>query len=172
PVHFGLPKDGIKIGNINGQNNGQKIGGGLGINLPGKNNNGPANTGINGGGKIVTLPAPNGNNGPANSGVNGGKITTMPVNGNANTGIKGGRIGWNKDNKVDVKTSMPVNRVTNLPSRSRQQQFNNGQVLKFNNNRPSGAKFNQGNVQSGKMNFGGNNGGSRMVMGGNQMRRF
>lgn len=172
PVHFGLPKDGIKIGNINGQNNGQKIGGGLGINLPGKNNNGPANTGINGGGKIVTLPAPNGNNGPANSGVNGGKITTMPVNGNANTGIKGGRIGWNKDNKVDVKTSMPVNRVTTLPSRSRQQQFNNGQVLKFNNNPSSGAKFNQGNVQSGKMNFGGNNGGSRMVMGGNQMRRF
>src|SRR5262249_28782894 len=36
PLNFGLPKDGIKIGEPNGQNNGQKVGGGLGINLPGK----------------------------------------------------------------------------------------------------------------------------------------
>src|SRR5262249_13450628 len=43
PVNFGLQKDGIKIGDVNGQNNG-KVNGGLGINLPGKaDNNGAAN---------------------------------------------------------------------------------------------------------------------------------
>lgn len=96
-------KDGIKFGD----GNGPKIGGGLGINLPGKgdnngNNAGNGNTGINGG-KIVTLPAPGGNNngnaGNGNTGINGGKIVTLPVNnggkndGPANTGINGGKIG-------------------------------------------------------------------------------
>src|SRR4051794_13321574 len=87
PINSGQSKDGIKIGSDNGQNNnGQKLGGGLGISLPGKtDNNGGAkgNTGINGGGKIVTLPAQggnanngNGNNGNGNTGINGGHITT------------------------------------------------------------------------------------------------
>jgi hypothetical protein len=197
PINFGLPKDGIKVGDVNGQNNGQKIGGGVGINLPGKTdnnggNNGPANTGINGGKittppvsggnnvpangntginggkiitlpvnnggktdasdkKVVTLPAPGGNSGPANTGINGGKITTLPVN-------NGGRISSGQDTKVDVKTSMPV---TTRP------QLNNAPVMKLNNNPSQGNKFNQ----PAKVSFGGNNGGSRMAMGGNQMRR-
>src|SRR5207244_8812501 len=66
PINFGLPKDGIKIGENNGQNNGQvKAGGGLGITLPGKGDN-------NGAG--------NNNAGNGNTGINGGKIVTMPVN--------------------------------------------------------------------------------------------
>ncbi len=191
-------KDGIKFGD----GNGPKIGGGLGINLPGKgdNNAGNGNTGINGGGKIVTLPAPGGNNngnagngntginggkigslpvnnggkndGPANTGINGGRIGTLPVNnggkigtvnnGPVNTGINGGRVTSGQDTKVDVKNSMPVSRVTNTPVK-----LNNGPVMKLNNNP-------QGNSQ--KMSFSGNNGGnnnggSRMAMGGNQMRR-
>lgn len=214
PVNFGMPKEGIKIGDINGQNNGQvKVNGGLGINLPGKQtDSNPGNTGINGGGKIVTLPAPGGNNGnagnattgnnggkivtlPANTGINGGKIGTLPVNngtnGPANTGINGGKIGTVQVSngskigtlptnnsgristgpvtKVDVKTSMPVGRVTSVPQR---QQLNNGQVMKLNNNPPQVNKLNLGNSQSRQMSSGGNNGGSRMVMGGNQMRRF
>lgn len=225
PVNFGLPKEGIKIGDV-GQNNGQlngqvKVNGGLGINLPGKQtDSNPGNTGINGGGKIVTLPAPggnngnagngntghnggkivtlpvnnggNGNNGPANTGINGGKIGTLPptnaTNGPANTGINGGKIGTVQVNnggrigtlndsgripsgqvtKVDVKTSMPVNRVTSAPQR---QQLNTAPVMKLNNN-PSMGATNTGNAQPRQMNLGGNNGGSRMVMGGNQMRRF
>jgi hypothetical protein len=208
PINFGLPKDGIKFGNGNGQNNGQanngKFGGGLGINLPGKgdnnngapngntginggkivtlpagnggknDNNGPANggnTGINGGGKVVTLPAPGVNNGPANTGINGGKITTLPVNNgggaNGNIGINGGKTG--QDTKADVKNSMPAGRViTGRP------QFNNGQVLKLNNNPSVGNKFNQGNSQPGKMSSSGNNSGgnNRMAMGsGGGMRR-
>jgi caspase domain-containing protein len=214
--NFGLPKDGNKIGENNGQ---VKVNGGLGISLPGKgdnngNNNGNGNTGINGGGKIVTLPAPGGNNngnagngsngngntginggkivtlpvnnggkndGPANTGINGGKIGSLPVNngnnantGNGNTGINGGKIGTlpvgnggrvttGQDTKVDVKTSMPAGRVTSVPVKP---QLNNAPVMKLNNNP-------QGNSQ--KMSFGGNNGnnngGSRMAMGGNQMRR-
>ena len=217
PVNFGMPKEGIKIGDINGQNNGQvKVNGGLGINLPGKQADSNAgNTGINGGGKIVTLPAPgsnngnagnantgnnggkivtlpvnnggNGNNGPANTGINGGKIGTLPVNngtnGPANTGINGGKVGTLNDSgripsgqgaRVDVKTSMPVNRVTSVPMRP---QLNNGQVVKLNNNPPMGTTklntVNTVNTQPRQTNFGGNNnGGSRMVMGGNQMRRF
>src|SRR5206468_533928 len=118
PVNFGLPKDGIKIGETNGQvNNGQKVNGGLGINLPGKgdNNGGPNNTPgtkgakivtvpINQGGKgagapekkSVTLPAPGGNPGPANgnTGIDGGKIVTLPVN-------NGGKTGSGQDTKVD-----------------------------------------------------------------------
>jgi hypothetical protein len=180
PVNFGLPKDGIKIGENNGQ---VKANGGLGINLPGKqsdgnagnNNAGNGNTGINGGGKIVTLPvqvaprteglpdkkvvtlpAPNGNTGKTsgNTGINGGNIVT-----------NGGRISGN-DAKIDVKTtSMPVNRVTTT-----RPLLNNGPVMKLNNNPQMGNKLNQGNSQPRQ--FGGNNGGSRMVMGGNQMRRF
>jgi hypothetical protein len=204
PVNFGLPKEGIKIGGINGQNNGQlngqvKVNGGLGINLPGKQTDGnPGNTGINGGGKIVTLPAPGGNNGNAgnaNTGNNGGKIVTLPVNkgtngGPANTGINGGKIGTVQTNnggkigtlpvnnsgriptgqvtKVDVKTSMPAGRVTSVP----RQQLNTGPVMKLNNNPSQVNKLNQGNAQPRTMNSSGNNGGSRMVMGGNQMRRF
>ncbi len=180
PVNFGLPKDGIKIGEPNGQNNGQKVGGGLGISLPGKTDNNGApngNTGITGGKiitlpvnnggktdgasdkKIVTLPAPGGNTGPANgnTGIAGGKITTLPVN-------NGGKTG--QDTKVDVKTSMPAGRVTTLP--------NNGAVMKLNNKpSPGNSKVNfQGNAQANKMNFGGNGGGSRMMaMGGGGMRR-
>jgi Caspase domain len=201
PVNFGLPKDGIKIGENNGQVNGQKVGGGLGITPPGKlgDNNGVANNGntgiaggkivtlpVNNGGKIdapsdkkiVTLPAPNGNTGNTtgnagnnnagngNTGINGGKIVTLPVN-------NGGRIGSGQNTKVDVKTSMPVNRVTTVPS-------NNGQVMKLNNNPSLGnSRVNfQGNSQPNKMSFGGNNGGngnSRMMAmgggGGGQMRR-
>ena len=189
PVNFGLPKDGIKIGENNGQMNGQKVGGGLGITLPGKgDNNGAANgnTGIAGGKivtlpvnnggktdapsdkKIVTLPAPNGNTG--NTTGNAGNNNA----GNGNTGINGGkivtlpvnnggRIGSGQNTKVDVKTSMPVNRVTTVPS-------NNGQVMKLNNNPPLGnsrvnflgnSRVNfQGNSQPNKMSFGGNNGGN------------
>jgi Caspase domain len=202
PINFGQPKDGIKIGgDNNGQaNNGQKLGGGLGISLPGKDNNGAAsngNTGINGGGKIVTLPAPggnanngNGHNGNGNTGINGGRITTLPVtnngnanNANGNTGINGGKIGTlpvnnggkagGLDTKVDVKTSMPVNRVTTLPTT--RPQLNNGPVMKLNNNPSLDNKFNQGNSQPAKVslggNGGGNNGASRMAMGGGQMRR-
>ena len=106
PFNFGQ-KDGNKFGDNNGQsNNGQKLGG-LGISLPGKDNNGAGNngnTGINGGGKIVTLPAPGGN---ANNG-NGnerqhrhqwrqdrhlharGNANTASNGGNGNTGINGG----------------------------------------------------------------------------------
>ncbi|HXI08749.1 MAG: caspase family protein [Bradyrhizobium sp.] len=202
PVNFGLPKDGIKIGETIGQNNGQKPGG-LGINLPGKPNDGnsannaPTNTGVNGG-KITTLPVNNGGNtGPTNTGINGGRITTLPVNngktdasdrkvgtlpvggnnGPANTGINGGRItalpinnggqSGASDSKVDVKTSMPVNRVTSAPVRP---QLNNGPVMKLNN--PSqGGKFNQGNPQPRSTSFNGNGGGSRVAMGGNPMRR-
>ncbi|MFO1109804.1 MAG: caspase family protein [Bradyrhizobium sp.] len=194
PVNFGLPKDGIKIGETGGQNTSlPKVGGGLGINLPGKGDHDGAansgNTGINGG-KIVTLPANNGGNsgnpGNGNTGINGGKIVTLPAgnngnnsNGPANTGINGGKIGSlpvgnggritsGQDTKSDVKTSMPVNRVTTLPA-------NNGQVMKLNNNPPQGNKLNQSNPQPRNMNFGGNNGGnnggSRMAMGGAQMRR-
>jgi Caspase domain len=195
PVNFGLPKDGIKIGENNGQVNGQKVGGGLGITLPGKgDNNGAANngnTGINGG-KIVTLPAPGGNAGNSNTGINGGKIVTLPGGNagpaNGNTGVAGGKIvtvpagnvgkiGSSQDTKVDVKTSMPVGRVTTLPSTPHQQQ-NNGQVVKFNNNPSLNNKLNQGNPQPvNKMSFGGNNGGNNggsrtMAMGsGGQMRR-
>jgi Caspase domain len=194
PVNFGLPKDGIKVGETNGQ---MKVGGGLGITPPGKlgDNNGAGNNGntgiaggkivtlpVNTGGKtdapsdkkIVTLPAPNGNagntsgnagNGNGNTGINGGKIVTLPGN-------NGGRIGSGQNTKVDVKTSMPVNRVTTVPS-------NNGQVMKLNNNPSLGnSRVNfQGNSQPNKMSFGGNtggnNGGSRtMAMGGGgQMRR-
>src|SRR5262245_49118174 len=188
PVNFGLPKDG-KIGETNGQ---VKIGGGFGITPPGKlgdnngagnSNGGNGNTGINGGGKIVTLPvqvAPRaegpsdkkivtlpasngnagnttGNAGNGNTGINGGKIVTLPVN-------NGGGIGSGQNTKVDVKTSMPVNRVTTVPS-------NNGQVMKLNNNPPLGNKLNMGNPQP-RMSFSGNNGGSRtMAMGSGQMRR-
>jgi hypothetical protein len=205
PINFGPSKDGIKIGGDNGQNNGQKIGGGLGISLPGKDNNGAGNngngnTGINGGGKIVTLPAPGGNTnngnantGNGNTGINGGKIVTLPApggnasngnNGNGNTGINGGRITTlpvtnggktgGLDTKVDVKTSMPANRVTDLPSTPRQQ-INNATVLKLNNNQGNNRPL--GNVQqfNKTSSFGGNNGGnngnngSRMAMGG--MRR-
>ncbi|MBI5320999.1 caspase family protein [Bradyrhizobium sp.] len=208
PVNFGLPKEGIKIGDVNGQNNGQKVGG-LGINLPGNNgntgtnggkivtlpapggNNGNAGNGNTGGGKIVTLPVNNGgnsNNGPANTGVNGGRIGTLPVNngnngnnGPANTGINGGKIGTlpvnnggqtgsGQTTRVDVKTSMPVNRVTTLPS-NQHPQLNNGPAMKLNNNPSMGTKLNQGNAQPRTMTFGANNGGSRMAMGGNQMRR-
>ena len=197
PVNFGLPKDGIKIGETTGQ---VKAGGGLGITPPGKlgDNNGAANgnTGIAGGKivtlpvnnggktdtpsdkKIVTLPAPNGNAGNTtgnagnntagngNTGINGGKIVTLPGN-------NGGRIGSGQNTKVDVKTSMPVNRDTTVPS-------NNGQVMKLNNNPSLGnSRVNfQGNSQPNKMSFGGNNGGngnSRMMAmgggGGGQMRR-
>jgi hypothetical protein len=196
PINFGLPKDGIKIGENSGQ---VKVGGGLGITPPGKpgDNNGAANNGntgiaggkivtlpVNNGGKtdapsdkkIVTLPAPNGsagntsgnagnnNAGNGNTGINGGKIVTLPVH-------KGGRIGSGQDTKVDVKTSMPVNRVTTVPS-------NNGQVMKLNNNPPLGnGRVNfQGNPQPNKVSFGGNNGGNggsrTMAMGGGgQMRR-
>lgn len=205
PVNFGLPKDGIKdgikIGETIGQNNGQKPGG-LGINLPGKPNDGnsannaPTNTGVNGG-KITTLPVNNGGNtGPTNAGINGGKITTLPVNngktdasdrkvgtlpvggnnGPANTGINGGRItalpvnnggqSGASDSKVDVKTSMPVNRVTSMPIRPQ----NNGPVMKLNNNPSQGNKFNQGNPQPRGTSFNGNGGGSRVAMGGNPMR--
>src|SRR5262249_25447628 len=103
PINFGLPKDGIKIGDINGQNNGQKVGGGLGINLPGQQhdaaNTRPANTGINGG-KITTLPVNNGGNNAANgnTGINGGKIVTLPVN-------NGGRTDVSSDKKV---VTLPV----------------------------------------------------------------
>lgn len=213
PINFGLPKDGIKIGDINGQNNGPaKAGGGLGINLPGKQSENSGNTGI-GGGKIVTLPGKIGSNGAGNNagngntGVNGGKIVTLPVNtapkaeglpgkkivtlpspkgnagnANGNTGINGGkigtlpvnnggRIGSGQATKIDVKTSMPVNRVTTLPTTQRPQ-LNNGPVMKLNNNPSQGNKFNQGNSQPRNMSFGGgNNGGSRMVMGSSQMRR-
>jgi hypothetical protein len=197
PVNFGLPKDGIKVGEANGQ---VKVGGGLGITPPGKmgDNNGAANgnTGIAGGKivtlpvnnggkpdapsdkKIVTLPAPNGNTGNTtgnagnnnagngNTGINGGKIVTLPVS-------NGGRIGSGQYSKVDVKTSMPVNRVTTVPS-------NNGRVMKLNNNPSLGnSRVNfQGNSQPNKMSFGGSNGGngnSRMMAmgggGGGQMRR-
>ncbi len=207
PINFGQPKDGIKIGDINAQGNGQKIGGGLGINLPGKtdnngSNNGPANTGINGG-RITTLPVSGGNNVPANgnTGINGGKVVTLPVNnggktdvsdkkvvtlpvpagnnGPANTGIAGGKITTppvnnnggktgGQDTKVDVKTSMPGNRVTGMNTRL---QLNNGPVMKLNNNPSQGGKFNQGNSQPRNLSFGGNNGGSRIAMGGNPMRR-
>ncbi|MGQ0681304.1 caspase family protein [Bradyrhizobium sp.] len=205
PVNFGLPKEGIKIGDINGPNNGQlngqvKVNGGLGINLPGKQtdgnpgNNNAGNTGINGGGKIttlpvqvapradslpgkkiVTLPAPNGNAATTsgNTGINGGKIGTLPVNNGGNVGTlpvnNSGRIPTGQVTKVDVKTSMPVNRVTSVP---RQQQLNTGPVMKLNNNPSQVNKLNQGNAQPRTMNSSGNNGGSRMVMGGNQMRRF
>jgi hypothetical protein len=194
PVNFGLPKDGIKVGETNGQ---MKVGGGLGITPPGKlgDNNGAGNNGntgiaggkivtlpVNTGGKtdapsdkkIVTLPAPNGNagntsgnagNGNGNTGINGGKIVTLPGN-------NGGRIGSGQNTKVDVKTSMPVNRVTTVPLRP---QLNNAPVMKLNNNPSLGNKLNQGNSQP-RMSFvgnnGGNNGGSRtMAMGGGQMRR-
>ena len=62
---------------------------------------------------------------------------TLPVN-------NGGRIGSGQDTKVDVKTSMPVNRVTTAPS-------NNGQVMKLNNNPPLGnSRVNfQGNSNNG-----------------------
>lgn len=171
PVNFGLPRDGIKIG----ENNGQKVGGGLGIPLPGRQPDGnPGNTGINGGGrittlpvipgpkaeglpdkKIVTLPSPKGN-----TGINGGKVITLPVN-------KGGRITSGQDPKVNVKTSMPIDRITNT-----RPQLNNRPVMKLNN--PSlGNKLNQGNSQPRNLSFnsGGNNGGSRMAMGGSQIRR-
>src|SRR5262245_50328367 len=113
PIHFGLPKDGIKIGETTGQVNGQKVGGGLGITPPGKlgdnngagnNNAGNGNTGI-AGGKIVTLPV---NNGGKTDAPSDKKIVTLPApNGNAgnttgnasnnnagngNTGINGGKI--------------------------------------------------------------------------------
>ncbi|HKU08595.1 MAG TPA: caspase family protein, partial [Bradyrhizobium sp.] len=184
PVNFGLPKDGIKIGENNGQ---VKINGGLGINLPGKDNTaGNGNTGINGGKivtlpvnnggktdgasdkKIVTLPAPNSNGTPANgnTGINGGKIGTLPIN-------NGGKTAG-QDSKVDVKTSMPVNRVTTLPVTPRQQQLNNAPVMKLNNNPSMGNKLNPGNPQPAKMSFnnGGNNGGARMAMGGGMGRGF
>ena len=184
PVNFGLPKDGIKIGENNGQ---VKINGGLGINLPGKDNTaGNGNTGINGGKivtlpvnnggktdgasdkKIVTLPAPNSNGTPANgnTGINGGKIGTLPIN-------NGGKTAG-QDSKVDVKTSMPVNRVTTLPVTPRQQQLNNAPVMKLNNNPSMGNKLNPGNPQPAKMSFnnGGNNGGARMAMGGGMRRGF
>jgi hypothetical protein len=186
PVNFGLPKDGIKIGENNGQMNGQlKAGGGLGINLPGKgdNNAGNGNTGINGGGKIVTLPAPGGNAGNGNTGINGGKIVTLPANnggngnnGPANTGINGGKISTlpvnnggktvGQDSKVDVKTSMPVNRVTTLPSTPRQQ-LNSAPVMKLNQGNPQLV-----NKMSFGSNNGSNNGGSRMAMGGGMRRGF
>jgi hypothetical protein len=141
PINFGLPKDGIKIGENNGHVNGQKVGGGLGITPPGKpgDNNGTANNG--------------------NTGINGGKIVTLPVN-------NGGRIGSGQNTKVDVKTSMPVNRVTTVPSNNGQvMKLNNnpplGNKLNQGNPPPRNLSFNNG----------GNNGGSHMAMGGGQMRR-
>jgi len=130
PTNFGLPKDGIKIG----ENNGQKVGGG----------------------KITTLPAIAA---PRAEGLPDKKIVTLPAN-------NGGRI-TSGQAKVDVKTSMPVNRVTSAPTRP---QLNNGPITKLNN-KPPGNRFNQGNSQPAKMSFGGNNGASRMAMGGSQMRR-
>lgn len=206
-VNFGLAKEGIKIGDINGQNNGQlngqvKVNGGLGINLPGKqtdsnpgnNNAGNGKTGINGGGKIVTLPvqvapradslpgkkivtlpAPNGNTGntSGNTGINGGKIGTVQVNNGGKIGTlpvnNSGRISSGQVTKVDVKTTMPVNRVTTVPQR---QQLTTGPVMKLNNNPPQVTKLNTGSPQPRQTSVGGNNGSSRMVMGGNQMRRF
>jgi caspase domain-containing protein len=170
PVTFGLPKDGIKIGETTGQAKAP-------VTLPAN-----GNTGINGGGKIVTLPV---NNGGKTDAVSDKKIVTLPAPGgntgaaNGNTGINGGKISTlpvtnggktvGQDTKVDVKTSMPAGRVTTLP--------NNGPVMKLNNNPPLGNKLNQGNPQPvNKMSFGGNggnNGGSRMMaMGGGGRRGF
>lgn len=179
PVNFGLPKDGIKIGENNGQMK-------TPVTLPAN-----GNTGINGG-KIVTLPAPGGNTGNGNTGINGGKIVTLPAtnsgNGNAgpaNTGINGGKISTlpvnnggkavGQDSKVDVKTGMPPGRVTTLPSAPHQPQLNNAPVMKLNNNPSLGNRLNQGNPPPvNKVSFGGNTGGSgnnasHMAMGG--MRR-
>jgi caspase domain-containing protein len=195
PINFGLPKDGIKIGDVNGQNNGQKIGGGLGINLPGKTdnnagNNGPANTGINGG-KITTLPVSGGNNVPANgnTGINGGKIVTLPVNnggktdgssdkkvvtlpapagnnGPANTGNNGGKITSlpvNNGGRINSGQDTKVDVKTSMPGNTgvtTRPQLNNAPVMKLNNNPSQGNKFNQGNSQPAKVSFGGNNGGN------------
>jgi hypothetical protein len=127
PTNFGLPKDGIKIG----ENNGQRVGGG----------------------KITTLPVIAA---PRAEGLPDKKIVTLPAN-------SGGRI-TSGQAKVDVKTSMPVNRVTNTRPQL------NSPMTKLNN-KPLGNRFNQGNSQPARMSFGGNNGASRMAMGGGQMRR-
>ena len=98
--------------------------------------------------KVVTLPAPDGNTGNANgnTGINGGKIVhpagEQSAARPARSGTKTG---------PDVKTSMPVNRVTTLPTT--RPQLNNGPVMKLNNNPSLGNKFNQGNSQPAKMSF-------------------
>lgn len=185
PINFGLPKDGIRIGESNGQ---VKTGGGLGIPLGDRPQGDKINIGNNGNTgivgkignlpgaspkadgsfdkKIVTMPAPGGNTRPANgnTGIAGGNL---PVN-------NGGRIVSGQDNKTgpDVKATMPANRVTNLPSTTRQR-INNGPVLRLNNNPSMGSTRGtfQGNAQPGKVSYGGNNGGARLAMGGSPMRR-
>jgi hypothetical protein len=189
PINFGPQKDGNKFGENNGQ---VKVGGGLGISLPGKDNNGAGNnggtngnTGINGGGKITTLPV---NVAPRTQDTVDKKIVTLPAPigkngnttgnaGNGNTGINGGRIGTlpvnngrsDVNTKVDVKTSMPVNRVTTLPTT--RQQLNHGPVMKLNNgNNNQGNNRPLTNVQqfNKTSSLGGNNGGGN----GNNSARF
>jgi hypothetical protein len=109
--------------------------------------------------KVVTLPAPAGNNGPANTGNNGGKITSLPVN-------NGGRINSGQDTKVDVKTSMPGNTgVTTRPQLNNApvMKLNNNpsQGNKFNqgNSQPAKVSFggnNGGNNGGSRMAMGGN----------------
>jgi len=53
---------------------------------------------------------------------------------------------------LDVKATLPVNRVTDLPSTQRQQIKTNGPaVLKLNNNPPMGNNRPQGNALPGKV---------------------
>jgi len=79
----------------------------------------------------MTLPA------SVTNATGGGKIVTLPVTNVGKTG-----------SGLDVKTTLPVNRVTDLPSTQRQQIKTNGPaVLKLNNNPPMGNNRPQGNIQ-------------------------
>ena len=79
----------------------------------------------------MTLPA------SVTNATGGGKIVTLPVTNVGKTG-----------SGLDVKTTLPVNRVTDLPSTQRQQIKTNGPaVLKLNNNPPPVNHFQGCNLQ-------------------------
>ncbi len=145
PVNFGLSKDdGIKLGNTGGNlgvalgdkpkddGNAGKTGiGGQIVHMPLGTMPKPADTSSPDPKKIMTLPA------PVTNATGGGKIVTLPVTNVGKTG-----------SGLDVKATLPVNRVTDLPSTQRQQIKTNGPaVLKLNNNPPMGNNRPQGNIQ-------------------------
>ncbi|MBR1120275.1 caspase family protein [Bradyrhizobium lablabi] len=134
PVNFGLPKEGtIKLGDTVAPVQGGKLGIALGDKpkLGTTVGIGNGNTGINGGGKIVTLPpvtktdavsdkkivtlpAPGAGSTNGNTGINGGKIATLP-------GTTVGKAGANTDvikttgPRPDIKATLPPKRIVDAP---------------------------------------------------------
>lgn len=184
PVNFGLPKEGtIKIGDTVAPVQGGKLGIVLGdkAKLGATVGIGNGNIGINGGGKIVTLPA-----GPKNDAMGDKKIVTLPApdkatNGGTvgNTGINGGKIATLpgttvgkagstpqviKTGRPEIKTTFPAKRIVdapiNKPKFESRIERREPAIMKQNNNPSQGGGRKIGNI--------GGNGGSHMAQSMNQ----